>query len=167
MEIRLAGIVNESVVDGPGVRMTIFTQGCPHNCSGCQNPETHDFNGGYLAETADILEPIAMRKYVKGISISGGEPMCQSEATADLVKKAKEMGKDVVIYTGYLFEKLINMAEKDPSINEIIQNADYIIDGPFKETEKSLSLAFRGSSNQRIIDVASSLSAGKVVVSNF
>jgi anaerobic ribonucleoside-triphosphate reductase activating protein len=164
MKIRLAGIVNESVVDGPGIRMAVFTQGCPHHCAGCQNPETHDFMGGYLADTDEILKPMANRKYIKGLTVSGGEPLCQVQAVAELAKKTKAMGKDVVIYTGYLVEELLEKAKEDANIVELLQNTDYLIDGPFIESQKSLHLVFRGSVNQRVIDIPKTLSAGKVVL---
>lgn len=167
MEIRLAGIVNESVVDGPGIRMVVFTQGCPHHCLGCQNPETHDFNGGYLADTENILKPMVNRKYIKGLTVSGGEPLCQVKAVAELAKQTKAMGKDVIIYTGYLVEELLEKAKEDANVAELLQNTDYLIDGPFIEAEKDLYLAFRGSANQRIVNVSETLRAGKTVLWEF
>lgn len=108
MLIRIAGTVSESIVDGPGIRYTIFTQGCPHHCEGCHNPETHDFSGGRLADTDKIYNHIAENPLLKGVTFSGGEPFCQPAPLYDLAKRIKENTKlDIMAYTGFTFEQLI------------------------------------------------------------
>lgn len=147
--IRIAGTVNDSVVDGPGLRFTVFTQGCPHGCKGCHNPETWDMEGGNWVEMDEIVKKWRKNPMIQGITLSGGEPMAQPDKILYLIKKAKETNLDVVIYTGYLFEKLIEM--DNPIINEILNIADYLIDGPFIISKLNLNLMYRGSENQRII----------------
>jgi len=153
MEIRLAGIVPESVVDGPGIRFVIFTQGCPHQCLDCQNPDTHDFLGGQIQQAEQVFARYRNHSYVKGITISGGEPFCQAQACAYLAKLVKEAGGDVVVYTGYTFEQLKKMGESQPAVTEFLDSIDLLIDGPYDREKRDLGLAFRGSSNQRIINV--------------
>lgn len=161
MTVRIAGIIRESIVDGPGVRFVVFTQGCPHHCPGCHNPESHDPNGGYDCEINKILEEIKKDPLLKGVTFSGGEPFDQPEPLAKLAEKIKQLGLDLFIYTGYLFEAL--QQREDEATNRLIALADYIVDGPFVLSQRSLELKFRGSSNQRMIDVARTLEAGKVI----
>ena len=106
MTLRIAGTANDSFVDGPGIRFTIFTQGCPHNCKGCHNPQTHDFNGGELVDTAELLEKAKANPLLDGVTFSGGEPFCQAEALAELGKELKAAGLNIITYTGYTFEHL-------------------------------------------------------------
>ena len=141
--LRLAGVIRESIVDGPGIRMTIFVQGCPHHCKGCHNAKTWDFDGGYDAQPERLIEEAKKDPLLKGLTFSGGEPFCQAEALSYLGKLAHEAGLDVFTYTGYTFEEYV----KD---KEIINYLDVIVDGRFEEDKKDLSLKFRGSSNQRI-----------------
>ncbi len=163
MEMRLSGVVKESVVDGPGIRFVVFFQGCPHHCPGCQNPETHDFAGGTLFQSEDILQEIAKHPLLKGITLSGGEPLAQPKAAALLARGVREMGKDIFVYTGYTWEEILEMAEKNSDVKELLSDTAIVMDGPFLLKEKDLNLFFRGSRNQRAIDVAASLEAGKVV----
>ena len=163
MEMRLAGLVRESVVDGPGIRLTIFFQGCPHACPGCHNPETHDFDGGYLFDSEAILAEVEKRPLLKGITLSGGEPLAQPVAAAALAVGAKRLGRQVMVYTGYLWEDLLDMAWQEPAITELLAHTDILMDGPFVQSQKSLGLTFRGSANQRAIDVPASLQSGAVV----
>ena len=162
MEIRLAGVIRESIVDGPGIRFVVFTQGCKHNCKGCQNPETHDMNGGYLTDTQNIVDAVKKNKIIKGVTLSGGDPLFQPEATLDLCKKLKENGYDIMIYTGYVYENLLKSEDKD--ILEILKLCDTLVDGPFVLEKRSLACRFRGSTNQRLIDVQKSLETGKTVL---
>ena len=162
MKIRLAGLVPDSIVDGTGIRLTVFVQGCTHNCKGCHNPQTHDLNGGYIADTDDILEQAKTNPLLSGLTFSGGEPFLQPEPLADLAKKAHALGYNIFCYTGFLFEQLL----KDNEKRLLLEQVDHLIDGPFIEEEKSLLLTFRGSRNQRIIDVKKSLETGTVVVEN-
>ncbi len=163
MFIKLSGLVPESFVDGPGIRFTIFTQGCPHRCEGGHNPETHDFNSGRLADVDKILGKIIENPLIKGVTFSGGEPFCQSEPLAYLAKELKKRNYHVMCYSGYTFEQLCEMSKSNNHIKELLDNIDILVDGPFILKERSLELRFRGSRNQRLIDVKESLAAGKAV----
>ena len=149
--IRLAGIIRESITDGPGIRFVVFCQGCPHHCEGCHNQETWDFNGGKDVSIEKILDAIDQNGLINGVTFSGGEPFQQPEAFLALAKEIRKRGLDLMIYTGYLYEDL--KAKNDPNIDELIHLADYIVDGPFILEQRDISLKFRGSTNQRIIDV--------------
>ena len=162
--LRIAGIEPESFVDGPGIRMTIFTQGCHHNCPGCQNPQTHDFNGGHFIDIEEILDMIEENPLLDGITFSGGDPMDQAAALIPLAREIKERGMNLVIFTGYTYERLMELSPKQPELFELLTFADILIDGPFIMAKKSLEIKFRGSTNQRIIDVQQSLVEGHVVL---
>lgn len=161
MKIKIAGIVPESIVDGPGIRFTIFTQGCPHHCPGCHNPQTHDPAGGEWMETEEIIAQFSQNPLLKGITLSGGEPFCQPAAAAALAKAAHQLGKDVITYTGYTFEQLLS--GKVAGAELLLDETDVLIDGRFEADKKSLGLRFRGSSNQRAIDCKESLKFSKAV----
>ncbi len=163
MLIRLAGLVPESFVDGPGIRFAVFTQGCPHNCEGCHNPETHDPDGGRLADTDRIYEKIKQYPLVKGVTFSGGDPFCQPEPLYDLAVKLKEDGYHVMSYTGWTFEQLMKKSEKEEFVGKLLGQLDLLVDGRFVLAERTLELPFRGSRNQRIIDVPESLRKGEAV----
>lgn len=157
--IRISGIEPESIVDGEGIRYVIFTQGCPHHCPGCHNPQTHPFGGGKLVLIEDILDDISKRKdWIDGITISGGEPFCQIYQCALIAEKAHEIGLSVWCYTGYLFEDLYRQGI------ELLKHIDVLVDGPFVQAEKSLELDFRGSRNQRVIDIPESLKEGVAIL---
>ena len=164
MLIKLSGLVPESFVDGPGIRFTIFTQGCPHRCEGCHNPETHDFNSGRMADVDKIFDKIIENPLIKGVTFSGGEPFSQPEPLAYLATKLKNKGYHVMSYSGYTFEQLYDMSKENNHIRDLLENLDILVDGPFILSERSLELRFRGSKNQRIIDVHKSLDTGKAVV---
>lgn len=161
--VRLAGIVRESIVDGPGIRFVVFTQGCPHRCEGCHNQSSWDFDGGYECDISKILDEIDKNPLLKGVTFSGGEPFAQSRALGELGKEVKARGLDLIIYTGYRFEKLWEMSIEDEEIRMLMEIADYIVDGKFVESLKSYELRFKGSSNQRIIDAKRSIENGEVV----
>lgn len=163
MTLRLAGIVRESIVDGPGMRMTVFVQGCPHRCKGCHNPQTHDFNGGYISEINNILAVIDKDPLLQGVTFSGGEPFLQAKELSVLAEEISKRGLDIITYTGYTFEQLSQLFDKNPEVKQLVEMSKYIIDGRFVEELKSYDLKFRGSSNQRIIDVKETLRQGKVV----
>ncbi|MCI5661934.1 MAG: anaerobic ribonucleoside-triphosphate reductase activating protein [Clostridia bacterium] len=160
MRFRLAGVVNDSIVDGPGLRLAVFAQGCPHHCPECHNPQSHDFDGGEWGDTAEILRIAEDNCLLDGITLTGGEPFCQPEACAELARGAHELGLNVWVYTGYLFENLLNGTDAQ---RELLKNADVLVDGPFLIAQKSMDVRFRGSKNQRLIDVQKSLNAGHAV----
>lgn len=162
MELRIAGTVNDSIVDGPGIRFSIFTQGCPHNCKGCHNPQTHDFGGGELTDTDELLEKIKSNHLLDGVTFSGGEPFCQAEALASLGLEIKKLGLNIITYTGYTFEQLYEH-RSEHGWGALLSVTDYLIDGPFILEQKDWEIKFRGSSNQRYIDCQASLKAGKVI----
>ncbi len=159
MELRIAGTVNDSIVDGPGIRFTVFVQGCPHNCKGCHNPQTHDFNGGTVTYTEELLEKIKSNPLLDGVTFSGGEPFCQAEGLASLGKEIKKLGLNIVTYTGYTFEQLYSSREQN-NWNDLLEITDILIDGPFILEQKDWEIKFRGSSNQRYIDCQKSLEQG-------
>ena len=165
MKLRIAGTVNDSIVDGPGIRFTIFTQGCPHNCKGCHNPQTHDFNGGELIDTDALLVKVKENPLLDGVTFSGGEPFCQAEALALLGKQIKALGLNIITYTGYTFEHLIDH-QKENGWGELLKITDFLIDGPFILEQKDWEIKFRGSSNQRYIDCQESLKQGRAVECN-
>lgn len=167
-----ANIKRIDVANGPGIRVSLFVSGCTHHCKGCFNPETWDFNFGELFTEKQIDEIISYLEpdHIKGLSLLGGEPFEYSnqQGLLPLLRKFKEVypNKDVWCYTGYLFDKHIikEMMVKWPETREIIKYIDIIVDGKFEQELKDLNLIFRGSSNQRIIDVQKSLEADEIVL---
>ena len=157
----LSGIVNDSIVDGPGIRATIFSQGCPHHCEGCHNPETWEFGCGTKIPVEDILEIIRTNPLCRGVTFSGGEPFAQAEGFAKLGKLLKAAGYEVASYSGYTFEQLL---AGTPAQRKLLETIDILIDGPYLQEQRSLELNFRGSKNQRSLDVPASLAAGKAVI---
>lgn len=150
-KLRIAGLVEESIVDGEGIRFVIFTQGCPHHCPGCHNPATHSFEGGTLVNIKEIYERIKENPLLQGVTFSGGEPFMQASTLFELGKKIKELGLDLTVYTGFVYEELIE--KKLPGADELLSITDVLIDGPYVESERDLTLKFRGSKNQRIINM--------------
>jgi len=151
MDLRIAGIIKESIVDGPGIRLVVFAQGCKHHCPGCHNPETHSFTGGKLVSIASIMEMVKSNPLLDGLSFSGGEPFEQAKMFAELAKMAKALKLSIVTYTGYTYEEII--ARKNPGWEELLSQTDLLIDGKYDISRKNLLLRFRGSENQRIIDL--------------
>lgn len=164
--LSLAGVIKESIVDGPGYRYTVFVQGCPHHCEGCHNPQTHPFEGGTPVRIEKIAADIAKNPMLKGATFSGGEPFCQAKALTNLAKKIHETGLDIFCYSGYTFEQLLAGANEQNGWADLLDNIDYLVDGKFVLAEKTLLLPFRGSRNQRILDVKASLAAGEAVLSH-
>ena len=163
--LRVASVVKESIVDGPGIRLVVFFQGCPHNCPGCHNPQTHPMDGGSLFSFQEVLDMARQNPMLRGITLSGGEPFVQARAAAMLAQTAKSAGLDVVTYTGYTFEQLQAWSLPDKNdIQALLYATDILIDGPFLEKERTLDAAFKGSSNQRIIDVQATLAATGIIV---
>lgn len=157
--LRIAGTIPESIVDGPGIRYVLFTQGCPHGCPGCHNPQTHDFAGGKEVQVCDLLADITKRPYVKAVTLSGGEPFCQPAPLAELAAALKEKGFHLMCYSGFTFEELLHKDDARP----LLEQLDLLVDGRFVEAEKNIELRFRGSANQRVLDVPASLAAGSAV----
>ncbi len=162
-KLKISGVVNNSIVDGPGLRFTLFTQGCPHNCPGCHNPQTHPFKGGKNYSLRKFKKDISLNTLLYGVTFSGGDPFSQAKALIPYAKCVKERGLELACYTGFVFEQLFSGSV--PFAKELLQYIDILIDGKFVLAQKSLNLRFKGSKNQRTIDVQSSLKEGKVVLS--
>lgn len=166
MNLRVASPTTfDSIVDGPGLRMVIWTQGCIHNCVGCHNPQTHSINGGYEIEVDEIIDKIKNLKLQRGITFSGGEPFLQSEKLALIAKEAKDNNLDVWTYTGFTFEELLNPEDKHYNDRiKLLSQVDILVDGKFELDKRDIRLKFRGSYNQRIIDVQRSLKEKNIVL---
>ena len=160
--LKISGTVDDSIVDGEGYRFTIFTQGCPHACPGCHNPQTHDREGGYLVDTDDLYRQICENPLLSGVTFSGGEPFLQPQPLAELARKLQTRGLNITTYTGYTLEELQRL--QSLAINELLDVTDILIDGPFLLAERVLTLAFRGSHNQRIIDMNRTRQSGTIVL---
>ncbi len=152
-KINLNGIINDSVVDGPGLRTVIFTQGCPHHCKGCHNAQSWSNKDNDVWDVDKLINHIKKISSFKKVTISGGEPFLQNKAVLKICKSLKEDDFNIYIYSGYVFENLI----KDDINLEILKNVDYLVDGPFKEDLKDTSLSIFGSTNQRIINIKEKL----------
>ncbi len=160
VQLRVAGVIEESIVDGPGLRFVLFLQGCPIHCPGCQNPQTWDPDGGTPVAADKVLARILADPLIHGVTFSGGEPFEQAEALLPLACALKERGYDLLAFTGYTLEALL----KRPSCRALLEKLDLLVDGPFLEAEKSLDLRFRGSRNQRIINMPATRENGWAVV---
>ena len=162
MNIRIAGFVNDSIVDGPGLRFAVFTQGCLHACPGCHNPETHDLNGGHEEDTQHLISQMRKNPLLSGLTLSGGDPLLQPVPCLELARAAHASRLNVWMYTGYLFEQILKKQDADELA--LLREVDVLVDGPFILAERSLELDWCGSKNQRLIDVAASLKEGKTVI---
>ena len=150
--MRIAGVIRESIVDGPGIRFVLFFQGCPHECKGCHNESTWDIDGGYLCEIERIVDEVKRNPLLNGITYSGGEPFLQIDAMLKINEKLSDfVGEDFnyMAYTGFTYEELREMSKDNPKIAKILEQLDYLVDGRFVEDKKDLTCMFRGSSNQR------------------
>ena len=165
--LRIAGTIGESIVDGPGIRYVVFTQGCPHRCPGCHNPDTHDFAGGTEYTTDEIIEALLRNPLTDGITFSGGEPFSQPEDCAVIAKAAKAHGLNVWAYSGWTYEKLMEMAEDDENIRALLTVTDILVDGPFILAQRDLQIRFRGSRNQRALDVSGYPGSKEIVPMNW
>lgn|SRR5574344_961368 len=157
--LNCASVIKESIVDGDGIRYVVFVQGCPHRCDGCHNPQTWDFDIKTQIDIKDIIKDLKKNPLLSGITFSGGEPFCQPEELTTLAKEVHDMGLNVWCYTGYTFEELL----KYDNFRKLLQNVDFLVDGEFKIDQRNLTLKFRGSNNQRIIDVQQSLLQNKII----
>ena len=164
--IRLAGIAYESLVNGPGIRRVFFAQGCRHNCEGCFNPDTHDFNGGEEKNMDELIEDVLENSMIKGVTFSGGDPLEQADKFASMAKKFKNNGLNIWSFTGYKFEHILNKMNEKKELKDFITNIDVLVDGKFDQNKKEDGIRFRGSTNQRIINVKESLNQNKVVIMN-
>lgn len=162
--LRLFGEIKESITDGPGLRYAIFAQGCPHYCNGCHNPESHSFTDGYLVKEDKIIDEILRNPLLDGVTLSGGEPFMQAAELARVASAVKAKGLNVIVFSGYTFEELLVLAGERKGYTALLGNTDILVDGRFDITKKSLDLRFRGSTNQRAIDVPASLRTGSIVL---
>jgi len=164
--LRLAYIEPESTVDGEGLRYVMFMQGCNHNCIGCHNPQSHDFNGGTLISELDILSEIRNNPILDGITLSGGDPFFQSKELIPLIKEVKHLGLDIWAYTGFTFEQLTGLVHDKrvtADMLELLNLVDVLVDGRFELEKRSLTVPFRGSTNQRLIDVQETLKTNTII----
>ncbi len=157
--MRILKIIDGTTVDGPGFRTSIYVAGCHHHCIGCHNPSSWDPLGGESMTVDSILSRIAINDM--DVTLSGGDPLYQADELLTLCKSIKEMGKSIWCYTGFCFEDILSM---DGPIKEILNYIDVLVDGPFVESLRDTDLIFRGSSNQRIIDVSKSLFTGTIEI---
>ena len=162
--IRLFGLVTDSIVDGPGFRVSIFTQGCPHHCEGCHNPGSHDPAAGKEWTLDEVEKKFTGNPLLDGITLTGGEPFQQPAACAELARRAHQKGLNVWSYSGYTYEKLREMARGDEGVNALLSEIDVLVDGPFRLNERSLELLYCGSKNQRLIDMKKTRETGDVVL---
>ena len=162
MQIRLAGIEPESIVDGPGYRFAVFVQGCPHACPGCHNPKTHDVEGGYMADTDEIISKLGKNPMIRGVTLSGGEPMLQPKPLAEIARAAKQKGLSVWCYTGFTLEFLQQEGRADRMA--LLDLVDVLVDGPYVAHERSLDLLYCGSRNQRLIDMNKTRAEGELTL---
>ena len=166
-KLRLSGVIRESIVDGPGIRLVVFAQGCPHKCKGCHNQGTLDPSGGYDTTVDNIIAAVKQNPLLQGVTLSGGDPFMQAEAFAVLAQEVHKLGLDVVTYTGYTVEQILSGMEACRGWKELLKNTDTLVDGPFILEQRNLMLKFRGSNNQRIIDPIATLELGRAIEKDF
>lgn len=161
-ELKIAGIVNDSITDGPGIRFAIFVQGCPHHCEGCHNPHTWDFAVGESITSEEILGKIKKNPLLSGVTFSGGEPFCQAKALSRLACEIKKLDLEIAVYTGYTIEEILQKNDADEM--ELLRNIDTLIDGRFVLEKRNIDNKFKGSDNQRVIDVKKTLEQSEVIL---
>jgi len=162
--IRLFGVVDDSIVDGPGIRLAVYVQGCSRHCPGCHNPESQPVDGGELTSVDELLAKVSANPLLTGVTLTGGEPFEQAAALLPFVRRlhVDKPGLNVWAYSGYLFEELA-AGQPSPEAKELLELVDVLVDGPFVEALRSLELHWRGSANQRLVNVPASLPAGSAV----
>lgn len=158
----MCGIEPESIVDGPGFRYVIFVQGCPHRCPGCHNPESHDPEAGYEITAGEIFREIEKNRHLRGVTFSGGEPFEQVPALLGLGRMIKEAGLTLMCYSGYTIEEL--QGRHDPETDALLDITDILVDGRYMEKQRNLTLIYRGSENQRVIDMNRTREAGELIM---
>ncbi len=161
MKLKVYGTVNDSIVDGPGLRYVVFTQGCPHRCLGCHNPKSHDNNDGYWVNIDDLLLEIDKNSLLDGVTISGGEPFVQAKSLIPFVEEIHKRHLHIMIYSGYTFEEIISLGKDE---RKLLSLCHTLVDGRYIQSLRSLSLRYKGSSNQRIINIPLSLQQNKVIL---
>ena len=162
--MRVAGMIQDSIVDGPGLRFVVFAQGCRKNCEGCHNPESQSFTGGNEFSVDEIITEMYSNPLTDGLTLSGGEPFLQAGECSTLASAAKKRGLNVWVYSGYTLEELTAAAESDSAVGKLLGIADVLVDGRFILAERSLQLKWRGSRNQRVLDLPKSLASGEAVL---
>ena len=162
--VRLAGIAYESLANGPGIRRVFFAQGCKHKCEGCFNPETHSFDEGEIMDMDKLINDVLDNPILQGVTFSGGDPIEQAHSFSYMAKAFKNSNLSIWCYTGYKFEKLLEVMKVDTAISEFLNNIDVLVDGRFEIMNRNEELKFKGSTNQRIIDVKKSLEYGNIIV---
>ena len=160
--MKIYGLVQDSIVDGPGFRFVCFVQGCPHHCPGCHNPDSHAFDAGTEMTTDEVIKKMRSNPLTDGLTLSGGEPFAQAEDCLTIARAAHEHGLNVWGYSGWTYDHLLT--EGSDAQKALLRELDVLVDGPFILAERSLSLNWRGSRNQRVIDVQASLAAGEVIL---
>ncbi|EFR41845.1 MULTISPECIES: anaerobic ribonucleoside-triphosphate reductase activating protein [Selenomonas] len=161
-EIRISGIARDSIVDGEGIRLTVFTQGCPRRCPGCHNPETQPLVGGRTTTVGAVVAELDENPLLTGLTLSGGEPFLQPGALLPLARAAHARGLDVWSYTGFTLEEL--RAQGDTDVDALLEELDVLVDGDYREELRDLTLHFRGSRNQRVIDLAATRRTGELTL---
>lgn len=171
--IDVASIIKESTIDGEGIRYVVFTQGCKHNCKGCQNPSTHNFGCGKMISASEIYDDMIKNPLIDGLTLSGGDPFFQAKQCCELAKLCKNNGYDIWAYTGFNFEDFLNFRNNikcnvmiTSDMIELLRYIDVVVDGRFILEERTLESKFKGSSNQKIVDVKKSLKENKVIKYN-
>jgi len=147
--MRIHQTLHDSIVDGPGLRYVVFTQGCPHGCPGCHNPDTHDPASGKEVAVEAVIQDMLQNPLTDGLTLTGGEPFLQPEDCAAIARAARAAGLNVWCYSGWTLEQLREMPEAERLLREI----DVLVDGPYRQEQRSLTLNWRGSENQRIIEI--------------
>lgn len=163
--IQIFGLVDDSIVDGPGLRFSVFVQGCSHACPGCHNPESQPKDAGQVRHLGEIYDAITSNDMTQGVTFTGGEPFEQARECAILAKLLKQSGYEIWAYTGGLFEDILQAKGDEADWRRrLLSQLDALVDGPYIEARRSLSLDWRGSANQRILDIPASLGSGSAVL---
>lgn len=160
--LNIAGFDEDGIADGPGLRIVLFVQGCPHHCPGCQNPQTWEFGKGTEVSVRELYDRIRANPLDTGVTFSGGEPFSQPDALADLAEMLRPH-YDLASFSGYTWEGLMALSKTRPGVMRLLRNLDILVDGPFVQARRDRLLMFRGSANQRILDVQASLKANAAV----
>lgn len=163
-KIRLFGVANDSIVDGPGLRYSVYTQGCSHHCKGCHNAESWAFEGGTETTIGALIDDIAQNKLIHDVTLSGGDPFEQAGPVAVLATELKKRGYGLWAYSGYTLEELTEKAKSDEDIKTILETIDVLVDGRFEEDKRSLDLKWKGSSNQRVINMNATRNSADIVL---